>query len=123
MWWLPVAPRRGAAGYYDLSQTRICQIVQRVAEWQANVVPKAAEQHSADELAVLAKNTAGRRLQYIYDEALLAWRESQGQSCVVHNNNKGDIERVMKKEFGQPRYLHLAIARRCSRPGWPCSPA
>ena len=100
---------RGAARYYDLSQTRICQIVQQVAEWQANVVPKAADQHSAEDLTVLAKNTAGRRLQYIYDEAMHAWRESQGQSCVVHNNNKGDIDRVMQVQFGQPRYLHLAI--------------
>src|SRR5262245_58147454 len=66
---------RHAAEKFELSQTRICQIVERMRAWQAEVLP-ADTSHSAERLQQLAKSVAAGRLDHLYCETMEAWRQS-----------------------------------------------
>src|SRR5262249_23923307 len=64
---------RQAAADFSLSQTRIRQIVQHVAQWLAQSLPPSCEATDAAWLR-LALHIAADRLQMIYGEALHGWR-------------------------------------------------
>ena len=89
------ASTRAAAGVFGLSQTRVIQIRNRVAEWIASEVPPLASATPAQRLA-LAADIARNRIDFMYSQAMDAWRASQGQSTTARSSH------------GDPRYLMLA---------------
>jgi len=67
------ASTRQAANDFSLSQTRIRQIVQHVAQWLAQSLPPSCEATDAAWLR-LAQHIAADRLQLLYGEAMQGWR-------------------------------------------------
>lgn len=92
---------RVAAEEFGLSQTRVCQIVQRVAAFIAAAVPVPSKEGEARQLAA-GRQLAADRVDYLYGEALRCFRVSQ--------SNKADNCKPGRRNFGETRYL-LAAAR------------
>jgi hypothetical protein len=69
---------RAAAREVGLSQTRIVQICDRVAEWIGSEVPPTAKLTPAQRL-VVAVDIAERRFDFLYSESMEGWRERKGQ--------------------------------------------
>jgi hypothetical protein len=92
---------RVAAEEFGLSQTRVCQIVQRVAAFIAEAVPVPSKEGEARQVAV-GRQLAADRIDYLYGEALRCFRISQ--------SNKSEGCKPGRRNFGEARYL-LAAAR------------
>lgn len=92
---------RLAAEEFGLSQTRVCQIVQRVAAFIAEAVPVPSKEGEARQVAA-GRQLAADRVDYLYGEALRCFRMSQ--------SNKTDGRKPGRRNFGETRYL-LAAAR------------
>jgi hypothetical protein len=67
---------REVARQAKVSQTRVRQIVQRVMQWLAEVLPAEAEELSPDAALTVARHIAAERLELLYQHALHCWRES-----------------------------------------------
>jgi len=67
------ASTRQVASDCSLSQTRVRQIVSRVAHWMAQSLPPSSEAMDASYLR-LAQHIAADRLQFLYGEAMHGWR-------------------------------------------------
>jgi hypothetical protein len=104
------ATTRAAAAEFALSQTRIVQVRDRVAEWIAAEVPT-IERLSPRERLRLAERIASQRIDYLYSLALEAWRASQGEETIVRAGEVG-LSRITRTSHGEPKYL--AIAARLS---------
>ncbi len=104
------ATTRAAAAEFGLSQTRIVQVRDRVAEWIASEVPT-IERLSPRERLRLAASIASQRIDYLYSLALEAWRTSQGEQTIVRAGEAG-LSRITRTSHGEPKYL--AIAARLS---------
>ena len=100
------ATTRAAAWEFDLSQTRVVQVRDRVAQWIATEVP-AAERLSAGQRLRLAASIASQRIDYLYSLALEAWRASKGEVTIVRDGERGP-SRVTRDSQGDPKYLALA---------------
>ena len=100
------ASTRAAAKEFGLSQTRIVQVRDRVAEWIAAEVPFAERLLPRQRLR-LAASIASQRIDYLYSLALEAWRASQGEQTVVREGESG-LSRVTRASHGDPKYLLLA---------------
>jgi hypothetical protein len=98
---------REAAGEFKLSQTRVCQIVERVKKWQAEVVD--AELVGEEKRLYLAKCIAAGRLDHLYGEAMEAWRRSQGQLKKTRSSRFGDEVTTATVSCGDPKYLMAAM--------------
>jgi hypothetical protein len=70
------ASTRQAARECSLSQTRVRQVVQRVADWLRETLPDADEVSDAAQLR-FARHVAADRLEYFYSEAMRGWRQWQ----------------------------------------------
>lgn len=92
---------RVAAEEFGLSQTRVCQIVQRVAAFIAEAVPVPSKAGEARQVAA-GRQLAADRVDYLYGEALRCFRVSQ--------SNKSEGCKPGRRNFGETRYL-LAAAR------------
>lgn len=92
---------RVAAEEFGLSQTRVCQIVQRVAAFIAEAVPVPSKEGEAQQVAA-GRQLAADRIDYLYGEALRCFRISQ--------SNKSEGCKPGRRNFGETRYL-LAAAR------------
>ena len=108
---------REAAASFRLSQTRVCQIVERVKKWQAEVVgaadaadPQSTEKQPSEErLLHLAKCIAAGRLDHLYGEAMRAWERSQGQLKKTRSSRFGDEVTTISASCGDTRYLLAAM--------------
>jgi hypothetical protein len=69
------ASTRQAASEFSLSQTRVRQVVQRVADWLDKELPAASEESDKTKLW-LAKHVAADRLQTLLCETMSGWRKS-----------------------------------------------
>jgi len=99
---------REAAEQFRLSQTRVCQIVERMRAWQAEVLPAEAPLTEDDGLR-LAKNVAGARLDFLYCEVMDSWRQSHGQVTQTRSPRFGDEVTTTKTSHGDPKYLLAAM--------------
>ena len=99
---------REAAEEFRLSQTRVCQIVERMRAWQAEVLP-AESPLPADGLLRLSQNIACERIDFLYGEAMAAWRRSQGETTQTRNSGYDEFV-TTKFSCGDPKYL-LAASR------------
>src|SRR5262245_5881310 len=103
---------REAAAGFKLSQTRVCQIVERVRKWQVEVLGTAhhAEpQPSEERLLHLAKCIAAGRLDHLYGESMEAWRRSQGQLKKTRSSRYGDEVTTTSVSCGDTKYLVAAM--------------
>ena len=99
---------RQAAGQFKLSQTRVCQIIDRVQTWQAEVLP--AESPLPEERQLrLGKHMAAARLDHLYGEMMEAWRSSQGETKKTRNARFGDEVTTTTISCGDPKYLLAAM--------------
>jgi hypothetical protein len=89
---------RVAAKEFDISQTRVCQIVERTAAFNAQAVTVPTKEDEARQLAT-GKLLAAERIEYLYGQALSCFRRSQTKEagCTTTRPNCGDS-----------RYLHAA---------------
>jgi hypothetical protein len=102
------ASTRAAAAQFGVSQTRIIQIRDRVAEWMAKNVP-AVRRLSVRERVQLAAQIATERTNFLYSQVLEAWHNSSGEETVVRTNGRGETTKVRRSTQGDPRYLLLAM--------------
>ena len=98
---------REAAEQFRLSQTRICQIVERMRAWQAEVLP--AECPLPEEGCLrLAQNIAVERINHLYCEVMTAWRKSQGPLTQTRVSAYNEAT-TTKSSFGDPKYVLVAM--------------
>ncbi len=100
------ATTRQAAAEFGLSQTRIMQIRQRVAEWIGSEVPP-TESLTARQRLVLAGRIAEQRIDFLYSEVMEAWRASQGPHTTIRNGDSGETQ-ITRDSHGDVRYLAMA---------------
>jgi hypothetical protein len=100
------ATTRQAAAQFGLSQTRIVQIRQRVAEWIGKEVPP-TESLTARQRLVLAGRIAEQRIDFLYSEVMEAWRASQGSHTIIRNGDNGETQ-ITRDSHGDVRYLAMA---------------
>lgn len=67
---------REAAAAFGISQSRVRQIAQRVAEWEAQALPPENEIERAKSLR-LAEHLAADRLQHFFEQTMAMWRGTQ----------------------------------------------
>jgi hypothetical protein len=67
---------RAAADMHELSQTRVRQIVSRVAEWIAEVLPPQTKVEKEKEV-LLARRIAADRYQHQFEQMTICWRETR----------------------------------------------
>lgn len=104
---------RAIAEQMGISQTRVRQVNEQVLKWMGDVLPEgAAEMPEATRLLVAQQITTSR-LDYLYGEAIAAWRASQVGESMVHQvregfNGRSEVH-TYRREQGNPRYLAAAM--------------
>lgn len=96
---------RGAANAFQISQTRVLQIRQRVEEWIGRYAPRSVDSLTPRQRLIVAADLADRRSQMLFSEAMEAWRESQDaarERCTAGARPTGSLQ-------GDPRYLAMAM--------------
>lgn len=91
-------PTRAAAIGFEMSQTRVCQIVQRTAAFIAQSMSVPSKEEEARQL-VAGKQLAADRLDFLYGQAMNCFRHSQEAK---NGCDKG------RRNYGDVRYLHTA---------------
>jgi hypothetical protein len=97
---------RAVARAVGLSQTRVIQIRNRVAEWMASEVPPLSQATPVQKLA-LAAQIARDRFDFLYSQAMDAWRESKGTQSLTRFSSGGETTST-RESYGDPRHLMLA---------------
>gem|GEM_PF-5974315 len=116
---------REAAAEFNISQTRVMQVREKVFEWIGNHLPPLARLEPAERLRV-AQTLACEQLQHQYDEAMHAWRTSATAVHVTRYVGRSieDGVTMVKESQGDPRYLRLAtqITKAISKLGMATTP-
>jgi hypothetical protein len=68
---------RDAAGDFNLSQTRVRQIVTRVVEYLVESVPASVRDDDSSEQLYVAEQLARAQLEFLYEKAIRAWERSE----------------------------------------------
>jgi|GEM_PF-1232470 hypothetical protein len=98
---------RQAAAEFGISQTRVMQIRREVADWIARSVPEDANLTSIQRLRVAAHIAEGR-VDYLYAQAMDAWRASQQpRTSICRGGLSGEVQ-TTRDSYGDPRYLMVA---------------
>jgi hypothetical protein len=100
------ASTRAVAEQFGLSQTRVVQIRDRTAEWIGSEVGESLRLDALQRLR-LAAHIASQRIDYLYAEAMQAWRASQGTQTTARSGESGETT-ITRPSFGDVRYLSLA---------------
>jgi hypothetical protein len=100
---------RQAAAEFGVSQTRIMQIRRHVAQWIARSVPEGLDLTPMQRLR-LAAHIAEGRVDFLYSQALEAWRASQKPLTSECRGRLPGEPRTPRDSHGDPRYL-LAASR------------
>ena len=101
------ASTRAAAAMFGVSQTRIVQVRQRVAEWMGAEVPPTPRLTPLQRLR-LAAHIAEGRADFLYSQAMDGWRASQQPLTSVCHGRLGEETRT-RERHGDPRYLFAAM--------------
>jgi hypothetical protein len=109
-------PTRAAATGFGISQTRVCQIVQRTAAFVAQAVTVPSKEEEAQQLAA-GKQLAADRIDYLYGQAMSCFRYSQGKdnSCSTGRRSYGDMRYLQTAA----RLALIASTLPQPRPAWP----
>jgi hypothetical protein len=101
------ASTRAAAALFGVSQTRIVQVRQRVAEWIGAEVPPTPRLTPLQRLR-LAAHIAEQRADFLYSKAMDGWRASQQPLTSICRGRLGEETRT-RERHGDPRYLMAAM--------------
>jgi hypothetical protein len=99
---------RQAAQQFGISQTRVQQIRHQVTEWLA-VIHGPGEGLSPIERICAAIDLAERRCNYMYSEAMEAWRASQEPQVSTRIGPTGHEIKTTTLKGGDSRYLWMAM--------------
>jgi hypothetical protein len=102
-------PTRLLAEAMEISQTRICQIVERVWEWQEQVLPRIDRDAPSEMLVKAAKYLAAERLNWLYGQTIKCFEMSQGQQSKRKKTMLGEETITTTSSLGDVRYLHTAM--------------
>jgi hypothetical protein len=99
---------RSAAHEFKISQTRVCQIMERVRAWMDEVSPAPADEQETKKQLQLAEGLAADRLDSLYSQAMTGWRSSEGEVERVRIGAWGEKLTTRTTSHGDPRYLTVA---------------
>jgi hypothetical protein len=99
---------RSAAREFKISQTRVCQVVERVRTWLEAACPAAAGEAVTERQLSLAMALAADRLDHLYSQALIGWNSSEGDIEKTRITGSGDTVTTKTISYGDPRYLLAA---------------
>jgi hypothetical protein len=99
---------RLAATQFSISQTRVCQVLDRVRDWLGEVLPAAPEKEATPQQLDLARRLAADRLDHLYGQALVGWRSSEGEVERIRVTPDGYAIKTRTHSHGDPRYLSAA---------------
>ena len=99
---------RSAAHEFKISQTRVCQVLERVRVWLDDVTPSAADEQVSQKRLQLAEGLAADRLDHLYGQAIEGWRSSDGEVERIRINALGEKVTTRTVSHGDPRYLSIA---------------
>ncbi len=106
------ASTRQAAREAQVSQTRICQIVQRVADFMTDALPTDHAEERREQRLSVAEQLAAEQLDFLGYEAVQAWRASKGETTSVREVDSPGVSpsrvRLTRTSHGDPRYLMAA---------------
>ena len=100
---------RTTADAFGISQTRVCQIVERVAEYVVATARVLTKKEEAQRLAA-SKQLAAERINHLYGEALRCFHRSKCTESIVrqsHEHGKGGCT-TTRENRGDTRYLQAA---------------
>lgn len=101
------------AALFGLPQSQITQVVEDAVLWIRQELPTVSEGMSEPEQQAVAQQLAVARLDYLYNEAMKAWRESKTDTSYLRQNRRNssgcmaEVESV-RREQGNIRYLAAA---------------
>ena len=102
---------REVAAEFKISQTRVCQIVERVALFMLEAVPEATEQNHAKRVQ-LAEQVAAMRVQHLYGTAVRDYEASKGKPVIREINAEGKPKKTItttKVDVGDVKLLDRAV--------------
>jgi hypothetical protein len=99
---------RSAAQEFKISQTRVCQVLERVRDWLDEVAPATADEQVTKKHLQLAEGLAADRLDSLYSQAMTGWRSSAGEVERVRIAGWGEKLTTRTTSHGDPRYLTVA---------------
>ncbi|WP_425618601.1 hypothetical protein NA78x_002310 [Anatilimnocola sp. NA78] len=102
---------RVAARKLKISQTRICQIIERVAAYLVEMAPGVKDIVRREQQLYVAEQMAAERLNFLCSQAENAWRMSQGPMKTVRksaNFTGANSVTTIRTGYGDPRYLMVA---------------
>jgi plasmid maintenance system antidote protein VapI len=106
------ASLRHAAEAYEISPTRVQQIVNDTRAWYIDTTPEWVRETDASIQPLLACRRHQARLEHLYGQAMQAWLNSQTEITTTRVRS-GVLEnsevRVTQPCFGQVRYLTAAM--------------
>ena len=100
---------RITAEEFGISQTRVCQIVERVAGYVVATAPVLTKEEEAQRLSA-SKQLAAERINYLYGQALRCFQRSQCTEQIVrqsHEHGKSGCT-TTRENRGDARYLQAA---------------
>ena len=100
---------RIVAAEYGISQTRVCQIVERVREYVLTTTPALSDAEEAQRLAA-SKQLAAERIDFLYGEAVRCYYRSKRAEKIIrepHERGKSGCTTTRESE-GDARYLQVA---------------
>jgi hypothetical protein len=102
---------RQAAKTLGISQTRICQVIERVAAYLVQMAPATREEERREQRLHVAEQMAAERINFLYSQSVDGWRESQRPTKTIREANlfagKTSVTTI-RSSCGDPRYLMLA---------------
>ncbi|WP_425617653.1 hypothetical protein NA78x_001335 [Anatilimnocola sp. NA78] len=102
---------RVAARKLKISQTRICQIIERVAAYLVEMSPGVKDVVRREQQLYVAEQMAAERLNFLCSQAENAWRMSQGPMKTVRKSATfagANSVTTIRTGYGDPRYLLVA---------------
>jgi hypothetical protein len=103
---------RAVAQQHDVSPTRVQQIVEQMRSWYETTTPEWVKRIDPAVEPLVACRMYDDRLAYLSQQAMDAWRQSQGEQTVTRQTSgllhSGGQITTTKSTFGAPRYLVIA---------------
>ncbi len=103
---------RAVAETMALSQTRVCQLLERVGAFLTDVAPAAEVEERRGQRLHVAEQVAAERIDYLYSRAVRDYRQSKGEEKTVREVENGMRPKVTitttRKSHGDGRLLMTA---------------
>lgn len=98
---------RAAAKEFDISQSLVCQIVQRMGKFLVQSIKVPSQELAARQLAA-GRQLAAERIDFLVNEAVRCFRKSQSTAKGVHEDSAARRCTSTRVNHGDIRYLSAA---------------